>query len=31
MLFWVFEAHHVVLQALLPARVVALVEGVDLT
>ena len=30
MLLRVFQAHHVVLQALLPALVVALIEGIDL-
>ncbi len=30
MLLRVFQAHHVVLQALLPACVVALIEGIDL-
>ena len=30
MLVGIFEGHHVVLQALLPAAVVTLVEGIDL-
>lgn len=30
MLFWVFEAHHVVLEALLPAHVITLIESIDL-